>query len=253
MDDGSLKPETVCRKPTHTDQYLNFESNHPLQHKRSVVRTLLNRTDTIVSQEEDKSLEKRHVRQALSRNNYPKWAMNLKKRRPRGDTEGQERSTNNIMVGIPFVQGLSEKLARILKSHGVTMFHKPVNTLRQSLVRPKDKQDQEKRCGVIYQMTCETCDASYIGETVRALGVREKEHRKAGANSAVSEHIHETGHKMGHAKILEGEENWVKRRVKEAIHILQHTPSLNRDTGWEIPNVYHHVLTRDRTRSRDQN
>ena len=47
---GSIKTK-VYHKETHTDQYLHFNSNHPLEHKRGVVKTLMHRVDTIVSDE----------------------------------------------------------------------------------------------------------------------------------------------------------------------------------------------------------
>ena len=73
-EDGSLDVR-VYRKKTHTDQYLDFRSNHPLHHKLGVVRTLLDRNDAITSKQSDKEKEEEHVRKALSRCGYPKWAM----------------------------------------------------------------------------------------------------------------------------------------------------------------------------------
>ena len=66
----------VCRKPTHTDRYLDFLSSHPLCHKRSVVNTLLRRAKTIPSANKGRREETQRVKAVLRENNYPLTFMN---------------------------------------------------------------------------------------------------------------------------------------------------------------------------------
>ena len=63
-EDDSVK-STVYRKKTHTDQYLKFASQPPKHQKLRVVRTLMNRCETITSEEGGKKEEVEHLRGAL--------------------------------------------------------------------------------------------------------------------------------------------------------------------------------------------
>ncbi len=89
-DDGSLNTK-VYRKPTHTDQYLNWSSNRHLEHKRSVVRTLLDRVETIVSKQNDKKEEIKHVKKVLSANGYKKWALEIPKKKKSTNNENSDK------------------------------------------------------------------------------------------------------------------------------------------------------------------
>ena len=60
-DDGTLKTK-IYRKLTNTDQYLNWDSNHRQKHKRSVVSTVLCRTERVVLGPEDVKEEVKHVK-----------------------------------------------------------------------------------------------------------------------------------------------------------------------------------------------
>ena len=52
-EDGSIKL-LIYRKKTHTDQYLHFQSHHPVLHKFSVINTLMDRKDKVITEEEGK-------------------------------------------------------------------------------------------------------------------------------------------------------------------------------------------------------
>ena len=138
-EDGSLKVK-VYRKATHTDQYLNFASNHPLVHKLGVVRTLHHRAKAVVTEPEDLKEEIGHVNQALERCGYPKWTLSSDKpsRPERQDREAAstDRRTSKS-VALPYVKGLSETLRRTFLAHGANTYFKPHNTLRQILCSPR--------------------------------------------------------------------------------------------------------------------
>ena len=61
--DGNLSIE-VNRKPTHIDQYLLFDSRHPLQHKLGVIQTLQEWDQKVSSSMEGQQKELTHMRTA---------------------------------------------------------------------------------------------------------------------------------------------------------------------------------------------
>ncbi len=73
-NDGSIRTK-VFRKKTHTDQYLNFNSNHPLEHKCRVAWTLLHHATMVVSDPAELQKEKDHIRNVLHLNGYPDWVI----------------------------------------------------------------------------------------------------------------------------------------------------------------------------------
>ena len=65
----------VYRKPMHTDQYLQWDSHHNLVAKYSVISTLTYRARTVCIKPELLNQEIQHLRKALTKCKYPKWAL----------------------------------------------------------------------------------------------------------------------------------------------------------------------------------
>ncbi|XP_072051908.1 uncharacterized protein [Amphiura filiformis] len=180
--DGSVKL-LVYRKVTHTDQYLNFNSHRPLHHKLGVVRTLLDRMNSIVTEEGDKKQEEDKIKQALSRCGYPSWSFKQVKekmanKQVKPKTKKDSDNKTKGLVVVPYVEGLSQKANRIFRKHGIATAMKPNNTLRKILVHPKDKIDPRNTTDCVYEIPCTNCNHSYVGETGRKFETRLNEHQK---------------------------------------------------------------------------
>ena len=211
--DTIVKPEvdgspsiTVYRKPTHTDQYLQWDSHHHLSAKFSVIQTLPHRASTVCSNAELLQQEKDHLRKALTRCKYPKWALDkVEKRLNRSSRQVNDGGTNNAWsanhevqnkghIVIPYTQGLCESIKKICGRYGIQTHFKGGRTIKILLVSPKDKDPMVNQSGAIYWYQCGdvTCDDKYIGETSRTFGERYKEHLKP--TSAIHHHNNQTGH-----------------------------------------------------------
>ena len=243
------------RKPNHTDQYLHWQSNHPAQHKLSVVASLHHRAMSVIREEKDQQEELAHVTSALKTCGYPDWTL-----RPRANTTQHEVTqpelqavqqqsadvhvsyTRKPPIPLPYVKGVSEQLRRTFKDHGVDCYFKPTNCLRQLLCSPKDPTKKGDTVGAIYHVRClgstgVDCDSTYIGETERTLAKRIAEHLRPSSvtKSEVATHIHKDcphhSVSMETVAVLDRDKDWYRRGVREAIYIRVNKPDLNRDQG----------------------
>ena len=166
---------SVCTKSRHTqtDQYLQFQSHQPMEHNMIVIRTLTHRADTIISDPQDKEREMKHLKKVLSVAGYSKWAWQSPGRK-KISPHPRNRDRAQGHVTLPYIGGATEPISRLIRKTGVTSHAKPHTTIRSILVAPKDKDNPKDKCGVVYQLTCHDCEASYIRETERALKQRLK-------------------------------------------------------------------------------
>ena len=59
-----------------SDKYLSYNSHHPVSHKRSVAKTLLQRAESLPSNSDSQANEREYVLNVLGENNYPKRFLN---------------------------------------------------------------------------------------------------------------------------------------------------------------------------------
>ena len=131
--------------------------------------------------------EEKHSQQTLTRCKYPAWVLNRVKMKTKATANKNNRGINNsannntqkpYMV-IPYYKLISDSINKTCRKHGVQVYFKGGNAIKNLLVAPKDQDAIQKKSGVIYRYKCDRveCDEEYIGESSKTFGERFIEHK----------------------------------------------------------------------------
>ena len=246
-EDGSLMFD-IFRKPMNNGNYLKFSSNHPMNHKRAVVRSLVDRANKLCS-EEVQGKEINIIKATMKKNDYPKkFVDNIVNERKSSNNNNNRESERSVTryVSTPYIKGTSERANHVLKKYNIRLSNKPSNTLHKQLNNTKDKRPPLSTSNCVYKIKCRDCDHVYIGETRKTLQERVKQHesnvRHRSSTSLVYQHCSRFNHSMqfDNAKVVINNERTRSRRYLESFHSFSNSHALNRYV--EFSEIYKPII-----------
>ena len=122
---------TVYKKPTHTDRYLYYISNHHISAKLSVIHTIIHRAKQVCPTPEFLAKEMDHLHKVLQNNHFqtqffqqgkPQQKTNKKPNPPTG------MFIEGARVVIPYIKGFSEQYRHTIAKYRVRVFFKCTST-----------------------------------------------------------------------------------------------------------------------------
>ena len=165
----------------HTDQYLQWDSHHNLVAKYSVISTLTHRARTVYTRPELLKKETQHLRKALNKCKYLKWALDKVERKyinrsqensnmgnfqgepseedsnnPSDNTIGRDPTKDKYNKGhivISYLQGLGENIKKICRKYSIQTHFKGNRTIKNIPVKLKRqgsfRQEEWEECCVL--------------------------------------------------------------------------------------------------------
>ena len=87
-----------------------------------------------------------------------------------------------MSTNLPYVEGTSEKLQNILRSHKIRSKFFTETTLRETFCKSKDRVATEDKNKIVSEIDCSNCEAVYCGQSKRSLKSRSDEHKRSFTN-----------------------------------------------------------------------
>ncbi|XP_073227542.1 uncharacterized protein [Porites lutea] len=240
---GTKLETQVYRKPTNTGLLLHFQSHTDKRYKDSLLQTMIHRAYSLSSTTEAFNAECAKLRSIFSRLDYPMSVIDsaIKKflflNSSANKAERNNDDSSIVRISLPFKDQVA---ANAVRKQLRDLSHKIGPTLQPVFVSKKLGQDLRpkeikpsivnKQC-VVYNFSCDLCDADYVGYTARHLHQRIAEHK----NSAIGRHFLEA---HGNNNLLRESQFTVLRKcqskfdclVFEMLFIKKLKPNLNIQT-----------------------
>ena len=248
--DGTLG-HTVYRKPTHTNRYLSaFSHHHPAQ-IRSVAYTLATRSRRIADADNLQN-ELDTLRDALMSNGYSNKTVidAITKASSKSLTlEEQTKEDDTLpMAFLPYVKGTTDRIGRLLARVNIKTVYKPCRKIGEMLASVKDIVHLEGKG--VYEVPCNDCTRTYIGQTGRKISIRLNEHRnsvsKYDKTSTLAQHAVNSFHQINFAgsSHIASERSKFCREIREAVEIEKRPHNMNtRDDSKRLPSAWVPILS----------
>ena len=136
---GTREPDrrmitSVNREPTHTDQYLTYDSDHLQSVKRGIFGCLYDRAKRLVTKSSVISEEKKHLSSVLVSNGYPSTFEQKVTKTRNCSLSGEHVTQFKSTAVLSYVKGVSEPIRRCLKQQGVRADFRSDTTIRSHLL-----------------------------------------------------------------------------------------------------------------------
>ena len=252
--DGSFFT-SLYRKPTFSGLYTHYESFMPGSYKKGLIYMLLHRAFTLCSSWVAFHEEVSYLRQTFLKNAYPGYFIDKCTKLFLDKVFIAKRviftvPKKELRICLPFMGKqsleLKSKMQKFVQKYfpqcKITVIFKCNNRLKNFLAF-KDKIPSNLRSHILYQYTCNSCKAIYIGKTRRHylvrvfehLGISLKTHKKytfnpkCKNNTAILNHINRqkcVGN-IDNFKIIGSATNDFHLKIKESLLIQKNKPKLN--------------------------
>ena len=157
-----------------------------------------------------------------------------------------------MSINLPYIEGISEKLRRIPRSHKIRSTFYTESTLPKLLCKPKDQVATEDKNKIVYQIDCSNCEAAYFGLLWHLNGLYVQmnkscsdEHKRSVRNcncdkNEIAKHRWEADHNFSwdQKKVFDTRESrLLLKKIKETINSLKNPTHINK-TYYMLPEIW---------------